>query len=533
MLGAPVIATYLTLEGVLSGQLTMQAALLYSGLTALCLILQALTNVSSHRILWQVQTRAVAALQHRLGRHLRRIPLGTLQSRDTGVFETLITQHAAELNFVTPPAQAIRILVAPLISLIMLTWIDWRLALMTFATLPAFALAVVWSERIVRAVASQLVVSQEQLSSRILDYVQGMPTLRSLGLGGQGFASLSQALEHHRRVSHETVTRVTPPVAIGWSVLDLGFCVLLAGGGLLTASGDLAPQTYLLFLVIGLVLYGPIADAFDLAAYRRLLERTMQRVRAALDLPVLPESPHPARPRSLDIRFEKVSFNYDGIPALRGIDLHFRAGLMHAITGPSGSGKSTVLALLSRFWDPDEGQITVGGVDLREVSSDMRARLFAAVFQETYLFDDSVAANIRLGKPDATLAEVQAAARAAQCHDFISALEYGYDTRVGEAGARLSGGERQRIAIARAILKDAPILLLDEATASIDPDNEHDIRTALAALCAGKTVILIAHRPNTIANVDQVVTIIAGKVAEQRSVAEATASGEGRALSSR
>lgn len=512
LLGAPVMATYLTLAGILADTLTLRAALLYTAITALCLTLQALCNIRSHRLLWHIQTRAVAALQHRIARRLRDVPLGVLQSRDTGTLETLVTQHASGLNFVTAPAQALRVLVGPLISLAVLLWLDWRLALLACATLPLFALVVAWGEQVYRRVWSRLLASQEQLNGRILDYVQGMPTLRALGASGTSFTALTAALEQHRRVSLATVTRLTPVIALGWSVLDLGFCLLLAGGGLLAAAGQLSADRYLLFLVVGLVFYGPIADAFDLTAYRRLLERTMLRVGEVLALPVLPEPATPDVPASLDIRFENVSFSYGSYPALSGVDLHFPAGRIHALVGPSGSGKSTVVALLARFWDPQCGRITVGGTDLRQISPRLRSLLFAPVFQETYLFDDTIAANLRLAKPDASDAELMAAARAARCHDFIVALEQGYQTRVGEGGSLLSGGERQRIAIARAILKDAPILLLDEAAASLDPDNEHEIRQALARLCAGKTVIMIAHRPSTLRNVDQIVMLQSGKV---------------------
>ncbi|MGQ3671238.1 ABC transporter ATP-binding protein [Xanthobacter sp. TB0136] len=531
LMGAPVLATFWMLEQILDGTLTAETAWLLTGAVALCLILQALINMRSHRILWHVQGEAVAALQRRLARHLRHVPLGVLQARDTGSLETLMTQHAAGLNFVTPPAQAMRVLVGPLLSFAVLVWIDWRLAMLAFATLPLFALTVAWSERIYGRIWPRLLASQETLNSRILDYVHGMPTLRSLGLGGQGFEALGAALHQHWRTSCDTVTRLTPTVALGWTVLDFGFCILMAGGAFMVMEGDVAPGMYLLFLVVGLVFYGPIADAFDLAGYGRLLERTMMRVREVLALEQLPEPEQPQVPRSLDIRFEAVSFSYGETPALRAVDLAFEAGRIHAMVGASGSGKSTVLALLCRFWDPQQGRITVGGVDLRDMAPELRASLFAPVFQDSYLFDETVAGNIRLGRPEATQQEIEDAAWAARCHDFIMALPEGYGTRVGEGGSRLSGGERQRIAIARAILKDAPILLLDEATASVDPDNEHDIRMALARLCIGRTVILIAHRPATIRNVDQVVTFSGGSVvsAVRHFQAAVQASGEGAA----
>lgn len=237
------------------------------------------------------------------------------------------------------------------------------------------------------------------------------------------------------------------------------------------------------------------------------MKRSMERVDAVLSLPALPESDQPECPASLDIQLENVGLTRDGRVILQNLSATFEAGKIHALTGPSGTGKSTTLSLIARFLDPDTGRITIGGVDLRDIAPDMRERLFAVMFQDTFLFDDTIAANLRLARSGASDAELVAAAKAACCHDLIMALPEGYQTLLGGAGVHLSGGERQRIALARTILKDAPIILLDEATASVDPENEHDIRTAIAAVCRGRTVIVIAHRPETLRNVDTTVSL--------------------------
>ena len=516
-MGVPVFVVFLALRDIFAGTFTEGRLWTYSAIVLACMILQAATNYAANRMLWRVQIGAVAALQRRIGAHLRRVPLGEVTSRDTGVLEAAIAQHATEINFVTPPAQALRTVVGPALALVVLVTLDWRLALATAATLPLFVATVAWGDRQYRAVWRDLVASLETFGSRLLDYIQGMATIRSLGLGGDRFSALSQAMERHRRASISTVGRLVPAVAAGWSVLDAAFALIVLVGGFLLVQGTIAPDHFLLFVVIGTVFFGPIADAFDLVAYGRLLERAMRRVGAILDLRPLPDSRTPQVPHSLDIAFDGVSFAYGDKPALKDVSFALEGGRLHALVGPSGSGKSTAVSLITRFWDVDAGNIRIGGVDIRDIPARDRELLFSAVFQDTFLFNDTVAANLRLAKADASDDELIATAKAARCHDFIVQMPDGYQTVVGEGGGRLSGGERQRIAIARAILKDAPIVLLDEATASLDPDNEYEVRAALTAACRGKTVVIIAHRPNTIVSADCIVVFKDGHVVDTTS----------------
>ncbi|WP_273727512.1 ABC transporter ATP-binding protein [Brucella gallinifaecis] len=513
MMGAPVIATLLVLLDINANTLTVDKVWAYVWIVALFFCAQILCHIIASRVLWRVQTGAVAALQRRLAKHLRRVPLGVLQERDTGVLETLLTQHTTELNYVTPSLQLIRAVVSPLLSIAFMFYFDWRLALCVVATVPVFLLVILACDRISHQVWLDMFASRESLNSRIIDYLQGIPTLRSLGIAGSESRELMRALANHRDISLATVTRVSPAVALGLSVLDAGFCTILVGGGLLVISGSLAFPVYLVFLIAGLVFYGPIGDAFELVFYRRQQERSMIRIADILNLPVLAEKQAPRQLQNYDIRFENVSFAYGKRQALTNVNLEIRAGEFAAFAGPSGSGKTTALNLLARFWDVDQGRILVGGVDLRDLPDTQRSALFTIVFQDTFLLNDTVAANLRLACPSASMEEIVAAAKAAHCHEFVSELENGYDTVVGEGGSNLSGGQRQRIAIARAILKDAPIVLLDEATAAIDPDNEYDIRMALSALCAGRTVILVAHRLSSIVDIDRIIVFDEGVIA--------------------
>lgn len=519
-MGAPVAATVMALIDVQAGTLTMGRVWAYTALVAACFAMQGLFNVAGNRALWRVQTNTTARLQTRLGQHLRRVPLGVLKTWDTGRLEVLITQLVPDLNFITPSTQMMRAVVGPLVSLCLMIWLDWRLALAVVATLPLFLLVVAFSDRIhLRSTAAQM-ESRERIGTRVLEFLQGMPTLRALNIGPRQMRGLSDTLEHHRDVSLSTVTSVAPTVAVAMSVLDLGFCLILLAGGLLVVSGGLAPAAFLIFLVVGLVFYGPIGDAFELAAYRRQQERAMQKVAEVLDLPVLSEPATGKTPANLDVSYENVSFAYGDKTALRGLDVHLPGGGLYAFVGQSGSGKSTALDLLARFLDVDSGAIRVGGVDIRDLTQDQRARLFAIVFQDNFLFNDTIAANLAMARPGVSDDQMVAACRAAHCHDFIMALPQGYDSPVGEGGARLSGGQRQRLAIARAILKDAPIVLLDEATAAIDPEAEADIRAALGQLCAGRTVIVIAHRLRSVVEADRIVVFDAGRVEAAGSHAE-------------
>ena len=513
--GAPVIATFLALSDTLAGTLTPTKLWTYTSVVALLLLIQGVLNCAANKILWRIQARAVAALQDRIGRHLRRLPLGTFSEIETGAFESAVTQHAAEINFVTPPGQLLRVLVGPVISLAVMAWLDWRLALAAAATLPLFVLVMRHGDRIFHRVWRDLSEAKLRANSRIIDYVQGMAVIRSYGLGGERFQALADALKAYRDTSLATVLRLTPSVALGLTILDLGFCLLLLVGGSLYLGGSLSLPVLLLFLVIGLVFYAPIADAFELVAYGRLLQRSIRVVNAVLARPTLPEPEVGREPRSVDIRFRDASFSYGEHLAIERVNLHIPAGGVTAFVGRSGSGKTTALHLIARFWDLEKGSVEIGGVDLREMTSERLHSLFSIVFQDSYLFNDTVSNNLRLGRPEATREEVEAAARAARCHDTIVALPKGYETRIGEGGATLSGGERQRIAIARALLKDAPIVLLDEATASVDPDTELEVRQALGSLTEGRTVVVVAHKPMTVATADQIVVFEAGQVVGQ------------------
>ncbi|EIM77023.1 ABC transporter [Nitratireductor aquibiodomus RA22] len=337
MMGAPVIAVLMLMLDVISGELTQQRIWLYAAVVLGLFTLQVLCNLVANRSLWKVQTGVVAALQRRLSDHLAHIPLGQLTRRDTGALETLLTQHTTELNYVTPAMQLVRSLVAPVISLILMALLDWRMALAIVATVPVFMLVVAWSDRVAVGVWQRMVLAREELSARIMDYLQSIPTFRSLGLEGRVSAPLRESLAGHRDISLSTVTRVAPTVGLGQAVLEAGFCVLLGVGGTLAISGRIDSAVLLVFMVIGLFFYGPLGDAFELTFYRRQQERAFARIREILAMERLSEPHAVGKPHDTGIEFERVSFSYDrALPALRLASFVLPAGGLYAWWGHRG-----------------------------------------------------------------------------------------------------------------------------------------------------------------------------------------------------
>jgi ABC-type multidrug transport system fused ATPase/permease subunit len=326
--------------------------------------------------------------------------------------------------------------------------------------------------------------------------------------------SYADIIRKYRDASIAINRKLTPYTSVYSISFELGFSLVLIVGGYCIRTGTLEPSSFMVFLLLAICFYEPL-PLMDYAMFRRLYMSTVRHMNDIIqadDLPILPARSQ--RSEDCRIDFRNVTFGYDENPVLRDFSLSIPAKGTTALIGPSGGGKTTILNLIARFWDIQQGAITIGDTDVRSMEPDELMKLLAFVFQDVYLFNDTVANNIRYGKPDATMEQVMEAARKARCHDFIMKLPEGYDSVVGEGGGLLSGGQRQRISIARAILKEAPIVLLDEATASIDPDNERYIQEAFDELARDKTVIIIAHRLNTVRRADRIAVIDEGRVVQ-------------------
>jgi ATP-binding cassette subfamily B protein len=454
----------------------------------------------------------------RLGDHLRTLSLGFFKRRDPGDISALMLQDMAkvEMLFSHLFMDAVACLGLPsLLCLFFLTQ-DVRLTGLMLAAVMLAAPAILLAYRIVGHFGRRQIETRNRSSSRMLEYLRGITVLKAFSLTGKGFARLDETLRRLRDDSIRLEAAGGAPVMVCALILDLGYAGLLVYGAHLLAGGEITVPVFIVFLVIGCKFFEPLLNFGMFSAEIRYMNIAAGRIAEAMEARPLPESRQPRVPESRDIAFDDVRFAYvTGRTVLDGVSFRMPERGMTALVGPSGGGKTTVTSLAARFWDVDAGCIRIGGVDVRDIPQDSLNALFSVVFQDVYLFQDSILNNIRVGRKDAAREEVVAAAKLARCHDFIERMEQGYETRVGEGGATLSGGERQRVSIARALLKNAPIVILDEATAALDPENELSIQKAISALIREKTVLVIAHRLKTVTGADQILVLDEGRIKER------------------
>ena len=365
------------------------------------------------------------------------------------------------------------------------------------------------------AVTKRVLKAQEAMSDAVMEYARGMAVLRSFGTPADALAAAERSFEEKRAADYAQEAAAQGLLKLYALVFNLASCGVLFAACALCLTGALSLPWALTLLVASFMIYGELIAANNGAFLSKKIGNELDRVDEVCDIPKQDSTDEPLAMAGYDVEFDHVSFGYgDGREVIRDVSLRIPEGSSCAIVGPSGSGKTTLVNLIARFWDVDAGRISIGGADVQGGTAESLLARISMVFQDVYLFNETIESNIRFGVPEATHEQVVAAAEAARCHGFISALPQGYDTILEEGGASLSGGERQRISIARAILKDAPIVILDEATSSVDPENEHDLIAALSRLTAGKTVISIAHRLNTVATADQILVLDAGRIVQ-------------------
>ena len=443
------------------------------------------------------------------------LPMGYLSHRNSGAFKKIISDDVERIEtFVAHQIpDFVKAVALPLLTLGYLFSEDWRLALIS--CLPLLVLVVIMplmfgSKN--QNLTQKYHHSLEEMSAGIVEYVRAMPVMKIFQQSAETFDKYGKkVLTFHRFVS-DWIRHSSPPFAIFMSFASNAMLPVLVLGLYLYFHNGLTLATLLFFLILGTGYMRPVFAMSNMAMQLQLIEQGVQQIDKILEAPVLPETHTPQEPTHYDIRFDKVSFAYDGEHyVLNDINFIAKEGSITALAGPSGAGKSTVGQLLSRFWDIQEGNISIGGVDIRQLSTEKLMEKVSFVFQDSFMFAQTMYENIRMGM-NKTKEEVIAAAKAAQIHDFIMSLPKGYDTLFGQQGVHLSGGEQQRFQLARAILKDAPILILDEATAFADPENEYKIQLAFSELIKGKTVLVIAHRLSTITTADQIIVFEKGEI---------------------
>ena len=357
--------------------------------------------------------------------------------------------------------------------------------------------------------------AEEDMAGSVIEFIHGLPILKSFGSSSGGMRNYRQACLELKKIRIGVEIGFIPWNTLHLLVLKLASVWIILICSLQALRGDMSIAMYLMFMMFSFTIFAGAENVNDAAYLLATVDAAMDKLDSLAKEEAIDRDGQDLELSRFDVELQHVSFGYDeGRQILSDISLTIPQGTVTAIVGPSGSGKTTLCSLIARFYDVTEGRILVGGTDIRRLTCDSLLRHISMVFQNVYLFEDTIRSNIRFGRPDASDSEVEAAARAARCHDFIMQLPQGYDTVIGEGGSTLSGGERQRLSIARAILKQAPIVILDEATASIDPENEHLIQEAISALTEGKTIITIAHRLPTIEHADQIIVLEEGRIVQ-------------------
>ncbi|MNI18919.1 putative multidrug export ATP-binding/permease protein [compost metagenome] len=513
---APAGLLYAVLVSLFVKSVSLQQILWWTVMLIVLFIVQALFSS-----LGQIEAQSTGAsimkdMRLRLGEHLRKLPMGYFARREQGEISHTLLTNVDEVEMILTHLfnQVIGSIILPIVSSAFLLFVDWRLALAVFISVPLALPLLFWSQSLMNRRSKKRQEAAVAVNSRLLEYVQTIQLMKAHNQTGQRFARLDSAMAQLRDDSIRVEARTSPLVMLFSLVLELGFVLLLLIGSYLLEGGSLDTEVFLIFLVVSMKFYQPLRSAGASLTQIRYMTSAGERIRELFDEVPLSEPIQPQNPVSFNIEFSNVHFRYGDKEILKGISLNVREHNLVALVGPSGAGKSTIVGLISRFWDVAEGAVKIGGIDVRDMRSEDLLAWVSTVQQQPYLFNETIASNIRMGKPDASFEEVVEAAKAAHCHAFIEQLPEGYDTVAGEGGSALSGGEKQRISIARAILKDAPIVILDEATASLDPENELYLQRAIGELARHKTVLVIAHRLKTIQSADQIVVLEKGQITE-------------------
>lgn len=485
------------------------------GIMAVYMLVMALAERASYRANFRGAYEMSASGRLSLAEHLRKLSLGFLSKRDPGDLSSMLVTDfmMAETGISHHLPQLMGAIVMPVLAFTSLVWIDWRMAVSMFAALP-FAMLVLWaSTKAQRSLSGRQIQAKINAGNRLEEYLQGIRVMKAYNLIGDRFVRLRDAFAELRRACIRQEALLGPFVLLSITLVRAGLTMMVLCGTYLLLGGQLSILVFVLFLVVGSRVFDPLTSALTNFTEFRYFSIAGGRILSLMNEPEMKGEQQ--SPAAGDIRFEHVSFAYQDKEVLHDITVTLPKNSLTALVGPSGSGKSTVMKLCARFYDPQKGCIFFNGVPMNEINPESLMSHISMVFQDVYLFQDTIRNNIRFGKTDATEEEIIAAAKKACCHDFIMRLPQGYDTMVGEGGCTLSGGEKQRISIARAILKDAPIILLDEATASLDPENEVEVQKAIDSLIKGRTVIAIAHRLKTIKDADQIIVLDNGRIKEE------------------
>lgn len=517
----PIMAVLTVLSGILSsvsnGEMPAKTVWVSFAVMLLSILGRIIfTNISSvKRTLGSFSMCTVWRME--LGEKLKRVPMGYFNEHRLGDITAAVTTTLGDLEnnaVVIMEAVAGGFIHAVVIG-IWLLFYEWEIGILMFAGLFFSLLIYTKTQKAGVKYSPRRQAAQAGLVAAVLEYIQGMAVVKAFGLADRSDKSMDAAICESAEANIVLEKVFSGLSAAFQTVFKFARFAILITAPYLLMNGEMSPEKCLLLIVASFMIYTTVELAGSTAAVARVVDASLDRLEGISKMPILDEHGTDLSPDIYDISVSNISFSYDEKEVIHNVSFSVPQGTSCAIVGPSGSGKTTLCSLIARFWDVKEGEILLGGTNVKDYTCDSLLRNFSIVFQRVYLFEDTIENNILFGKPHATREEMISVAKKACCHDFISALPDGYQTKVGEGGATLSGGEKQRISIARAILKDAPIVILDEATASVDPENERELQQAISELTKDKTLLMIAHRLNTIRTADQILVLEDGRIVQE------------------
>ena len=493
------------------GYIALGAFFAFGVLTFVSLML---SHIAAFNILYEIRMQLVQKMV--------RLPLGFFSRRASGELKKIMSDDVEriELFIAHHIPDIVTALLFPLILVSYMFAVDWRLAIVVLAVLAMafYVMGRMYTGKKIREVSKRYVETLGRMNASIVEYIRGIQVVKTFTESTNAYRKLNDDIKEYRKFANEVNVQYQPTYVGFLTILSSALLFIIpVAVWLLVGSASYATfvPVLLMFLFFGVAVFFPVLKLLWIGSFLNQNNMGVQKIDDILYMDEIEEPDIPRHPKDASVEFRNVSFAYDTTPILKAISFISHPGTITALVGPSGAGKSTVAMLAARFWDVQSGEILIGGVPVKEIPTSVLMDNVAFVFQDNMLFFDTIEENIRMGNKTATFEEVARAACAAQCHEFIESLPNGYQTLVGEGGIYLSGGEAQRIALARAILKDSPIILLDEATAFADPENEGKILAAFSHLIKGKTVLVIAHRLSTITNADRILYVDKGVIAEQ------------------
>ena len=510
----PAIAV--TLQGVLSGNLTAQHILLSLGIMLFSIAGNAFANYRSTMLQCEAGYGTCADKRIEIAEHLKYLPMGYFNQNSLGNITSVATNSMEALADVATRVVMMvtqGILTTAVVVLMIYTF-DLRIGGIAILGVLLFFAVNSLLQKKAKEIAPTKDASDRKLVEKVLEYIQGIAEVKSYNLTGEKSKALNRAVDENTAANIKLEITFVPIMFLQSLTAKLIGVVIAGVSVAFYLNGTMELLNAVIMVIAAFILFGALDSAGSYSALLRNVDLNVSKAQSVLDMPTMDIDGRDITPTNYDIDVENVEFSYDKRKIIDGVSVHIPQKTTTAIVGPSGGGKTTLCHLIARFWDVDKGCVRLGGMNVKDYSMDSLMKNFSFVFQSVYLFQDTIANNIRFGQPDAPMEKVMEAAKKACCHDFIMALPDGYETIIGEGGANLSGGEKQRISIARAIMKDAPIIILDEATANVDPESEQELTAAIEALTKEKTIMMIAHRLKTVRHADNILVIDGGKIVQ-------------------